>query len=319
MSTPDLAAIEAAAEVVHAYLPPTPSWSYPLLDAELGASVVVKHENAQPTGAFKVRGGVNLFAGMSGPDRARGVITSSTGNHAQSIAYGAKQFGSTAVIVMPTTAPADKIAATEALGAEVVLHGPTMTESGAHAAKLAADSGRRLISPGNEPEIIAGHATLHLELLRRHRDLEVLFVPIGSGTSAAGACLVAEQLAPGCAVIGVQSSAAPAAHRAWTTGAPATAECHTRASGLATGASYALPQSILAGRLHDFVLVDDDEIDSAARLLATLAHTLSEGAGAAALAAAIKVGLAKDTRAGIVLSGGNASVDELALLTQDRH
>ncbi len=311
----DLDDVLRAAEVVARHLPPTPSWSYPVLDRRVGGRVVLKHENVQPTGAFKVRGGVNLAASLSPEEVRRGLVTASTGNHAQSTAYAARLAGTRAVVVMPESAPEVKRDAVAALGAEVVVHGPDLGASAAHARHLAARDGLRWVSPGDDPAIVLGHATLHLELFRSHPDLEVLFVPIGSGTSAAGACLVRDAIAPHCRVVGVQSSAAPAAHRSWSTGALVTADCRTRVAGLATCAGYALPQSVMAAGLDEFVLVSDDQIDAAARVLATDAHTLAEGAGAAALAALLARPVAPAVSA-VVVSGGNASLDELASLAR---
>ena len=238
----------------------------------------------QPTGAFKVRGGINLALSLGADEREAGLVTASTGNHAQSVSYGARLVGSRAVIVVPESAPPGKIAAVRALGGEVVVHGPTMDEAVAEAKRLAGERGLRYVDPGNEPAIVHGHATVYLELLQRHPELEAIYVPVGSGTGASGACVVREVLAPDCRVVAVQSSSAPAAHDAWRTGRPAQVPCRTRSSGLATGMSYALPQRVLSGRLDDFVLVADQDLDDAAGLLASHAHTLAETAGAAALA-----------------------------------
>ncbi len=313
----DFDGVVRAAEVVGRHLPPTPSWAYPVLDRRVGGRVVLKHENVQPTGAFKVRGGVNLAASLTPDEVRRGLVTASTGNHAQSTAYAARLVGARAVVVMPESAPAVKRDAVAALGAEVVVHGPDLGAAAAHARTLAEHEGLRWVSPGDDPAIVLGHATLHLELFRAHPDLEVLVVPIGSGTSAAGACLVRDAVAPGCRVVGVQSSAAPAAHDSWRSGDLVTADCRTRVAGLATCAGYALPQSVLAGGrtrgLDDFVLVTDDQIDAAARVLATDAHTLAEGAGAAALAGLLALADVPAVSA-VVVSGGNASLDELAAL-----
>lgn len=309
----DLDGVLRAAEVVGRHLPPTPSWSYPVLDRRVGGRVVLKHENVQPTGAFKVRGGVNLAASLTPDEVRRGLVTASTGNHAQSTAYAARLVGTRAVVVMPESAPAAKRDAVAALGAEVVVHGPDLGAAAAHARALAAHDGLRWVSPGDDPAIVLGHATLHLELFRAHPDLELLVVPIGSGTSAAGACLVRDAVAPGCRVVGVQSSAAPAAHDSWRSGDLVTADCRTRVAGLATCAGYALPQSVLAAGLDDFLLVTDDQIDAAARVLATDAHTLAEGAGAAALAGLLALPDVPAVAA-VVVSGGNASLDELAAL-----
>lgn len=308
----DIAGIRRAAAIVAAEVAPTPALNHPLLDAAVGTRVVVKHENVLPTGSFKVRGGIHLASTLSHADRARGLVSNSTGNHAQSVAYAARLAGCSATIVMPTSAPAVKRDAVVALGADVVVHGPTMAEAGAHARELAAATGRRFVCPA-DPAIVLGHATVYLELFSSHPDLETLYVPIGSGTGAAGACLVRDALAPGCRVVGVQSAAAPAAWRSWKAGELLSAPCTTRVSGLATTAGFAVPQQVLAGRLDDFLLVTDDDITAAARLLATHAHTLAEGAGAAALA-----GLIADTRrptyAAVVLTGGNASAEEIAAL-----
>ena len=310
--TPTFAGVLEAADAISRVLPPTPAWSYPLLDRVAGCTVVLKHENVQPTGAFKARGGIALAAALESD--TPGLVTASTGNHAQSVGLCARQRGIRALVVMPVSAPSNKIDATAALGAEVVLHGPTMTEAVAHARETAAARGWRYVDPA-ELAIIHGHATLTLELLRSHPDLEEIYVPVGSGTSAAGACVVRDELAPTCRVIAVQSAQAPAAFEAWRTKRPATASCTTRASGLATAASFELPQRVLRDRLDDFVLVDDDAIDEARTLLATHAHTLAEGAGAAALAGI----LASPRRAGkvaAIVSGGNADPRELAGLAE---
>jgi threonine dehydratase len=267
----------------------------------------------QPTGAFKVRGGLALAAAMPAAELARGLVTASTGNHAQSIAFAARLAGTEAVIVVPETAPAGKVEAVRLLGATVVTFGPTMTEAAQHARELALARGLVFVDPGNTPAIIAGHATVYLEVLTNRPDLQAIYVPVGSGSGAAGACLVRDRLAPECRVIGVQSAAAPAAHRSWKSGRIESAPCHTRHSGLATGSGFELPQSILGHGLHDFILVDDDAIDDAAAVLAHKAHTLAEGAGAAALA-----GLLSDTgrpeRCAVICTGGNASDEELVAL-----
>ncbi|MFV0527016.1 MAG: threonine/serine dehydratase [Acidimicrobiales bacterium] len=303
----------AAVAALEPLLPPTPAWRYPRLDGAVGAEVVVKHENTQPTGAFKVRGGLALLAAAPRQRYEPGLVTASTGNHAQSIAYAARHHGVPALIVAPTSAPEVKLAAVRALGAEVVVHGDDMTAAMAHGRRLAEERGAWFVDPGGEPDIVHGHATVTHELLTAHPDLEALYVPVGSGTSAAGACLVRDTLAPGCAVIGVQSAQAPAAQLTWARGVPTEAPCRTRASGLATGAPFALTQRIMAGGLARFLLVDDDAIDDARRLFATHAHTLAEGAGAAALAGA---GADPDRpgRIGVICSGGNADAAELASL-----
>jgi threonine dehydratase len=294
-----------ARRLLEAHLPPTPSWSYPLLDEAAGRSVVVKHENAQPTGAFKVRGALNLLAGLRPGEP---VVTYSTGNHARAVAYAARTFGVPAHIVMPAGAAPFKVRAVRALGATVTLHGRNMADAEAHAATLPG----RLISPGDEPAVIAGVGTAYLELLQRHPDLDTVVVPVGSGTGAAAACLVAAAVAPGCRVIGAQSSAAPAAHDSWRAGACVRRDNRTRVDGLATGRGFTLPQSLLRDHLADFVLVDDDAIDAARGVLASTAHTQAEGAGAAALAAVLARPDLLGAKVAVVLTGGNATPAELA-------
>jgi threonine dehydratase len=303
----------AAAERIAPYLPVTPAWAYPLLDDSVGASVVVKHENVQPTGAFKVRGGINLALTLSAEELDAGLITASTGNHAQSVCYGARLVGARAVVVVPETSPAGKVAAVRALGGEVVISGPTMDEAVVEAKRRAQAEGLRYVDPGNEPAIIHGHATVYLELLRQIPDLEAVYVPVGSGTGASGACVVRKVLAPGCRVIAVQSTAAPAAYHAWRTGLPAQVPCRTRSSGLATGKSFELPQSLLADHLDDFILVEDDHLEAAARLLATHAHTLAETAGSAGLAGLL-ADSSRPARCAVVVTGGNASAEEIRAL-----
>ncbi len=311
-ATPSFDGVLAAAKALENQLPVTPAWHYPQLDAVVGATVFLKHENVQPTGAFKVRGGLSLAAGL--PADTLALVTASTGNHAQSIAYAARTLGLKATVVMPVGAPDNKVAATRALGADVILFGPTMTESVAHSIDLAQAHGWRHVDPGNEPAILHGHATVTLEFLRAHPEVEAIYVPIGSGTGAAGACLVRDAIAPQVRVIGVQSAQAPAAYEAWRAGARRTAPCTTHASGLATGASFELTQEILRERLDDFVLIEDDAIDAAMRLLATHAHTLAEGAGAAGLAG-ILADEARPAVCGAIVSGGNADARELAVLS----
>jgi threonine dehydratase len=298
----------AARRLLAAYLPPTPTWSYPALNAVAGVEVHVKHENIQPTGAFKVRGGLTLLAGLPAAERA--VVTFSTGNHAQSVAYAARTFGAPCVVVMPEGANEAKVRSVRALGGEVVLHGAVLADSEAYAEKLAADRGMRLVSPGDEPAVLAGVGTVTLELFESAPPLDTVLVPVGSGTGAAAACLVAAAVSPGTRVVAVQSSASPAAHDSWRAGEPVERPNRTAVEGLATGRAFALTYQVMREHLSDFVLVEDDEIYAAQRLLATHAHTLAEGAGAAALAAVLRGGFTG--RVGIICTGGNASAAEIA-------
>lgn len=301
-----------AREKIAAYLPATPAWHYPLLDAEAGATVWVKHENAQPVGAFKVRGGLTLMASLPPEQRARGVVAASTGNHAQSIAYAAREHRVPCVIVMPSRPNPVKAAAVRALGAELVLSGDLFDDAARHARQLAQRSGAYFVDSGDEPALIAGVATAALELFETAPRLDALFVPIGAGTGAAGACISAAAVSPDCRVIGVQSALAQAAYASWRAGKLVERPNRTAIEGVATGRGFGLPQLVLREQLHDFLLVDDTDIRIAQRLLLTCAHTLAEGAGAVALAGLIS---RRDEYAGrtvgIVCSGGNASEAEI--------
>ncbi len=311
----DFADVVAAQAVVLRHLPPTPMWSYPTLDAAVGATVFVKHENVQPVGAFKVRGGLTLLDSMSPAERERGTVSYSTGNHAQSMAYASAVFGARCTVVMPAAANPHKAAAVRALGAEVVLTGENLEGAQRYAESLAEQTGARLVSPGDTPELLAGVGTVYLEILEAEPDLDAIVVPIGSGTGASGAAVVAGELAPKCQVIGVQSASSPAAHDSWRAGELVNRPNRTRVDGLATGRGYELPQRILRDRLADFLLVTDEQIGSAQRLLATSAHTLAEGAGAAGLAAVMShPEVFRGKRVAVVCTGGNADAAELAAL-----
>jgi threonine dehydratase len=313
--TPTLADIHAARSLIRPYLPPTPFWSYPLLDRAASASVLVKHENVQPVGAFKVRGGLTLLATTAAADRERGTVTYSTGNHAQSMAYAGHVLGAKCTVVMPAGTPTGKAEAVEAWGARAILTGDSLEAAERYARRHAEETGARLISPGDTPELLAGVGTLYLEILESRPDLDAIVVPVGSGTGAAAAALVAAELAPHCSVIGVQSAASPAAHDSWRAGTLLERPNRTAAAGLATGRGYALPQQIMRDRLADFLLVTDDRITEARRLLATAAHTLAEGAGAAALAAVLsRPDLFSGRRVAVVCTGGNADPSELSTL-----
>lgn len=316
MDDPSFDGIRAARDLITAHLPPTPMWSYPALDALAGATVLVKHENVQPVGAFKVRGGLTLLDSMPAAERARGLVTYSTGNHAQSLAYAGNAYGTRVTVVMPAGTDPGRTAAVEGWGGTVVLIGDSLEAAQAHAEDLAGRTGARLVSPGNTAELLAGVGTLYQEVFEAATDLDVLVVPVGSGTGAAAASVVARELAPACEVIAVQSAASPAGHDSWRAGTLVERPNRTAVAGLATGRGFALPQRILRALLTDFLLVTDEQIADARRLLATAAHTQAEGAGATGLAALLAhPGRFAGRRVAIVCTGGNADPAELASLT----
>ena len=294
------------------HLAPTPLRQSPAVSEMLGADVYLKHENHLPTGAFKVRGGVNLISQLTPRERDAGVIAASTGNHGQSVAYAAKLFGVKAIVCAPKNANPAKVAAMRELGAEVNLVGASYDEARVACERLAATGGYRYIHSGNEPLLIAGVATHTLEILGEQPRIDTIIVPVGGGSGAAGACIVAKAIDPSIQVIGVQSQAAPAAYQSWRDGSLVEVASRTWAEGLATGTAFELPQRIIRRLLDDFVLVSDEDIQSAVRSLLVRTRTLVEGAGAAPLAAALAL---KERLAGrrvaLILSGGNISATQL--------
>jgi threonine dehydratase len=312
---PDLADVLAARQRIAPYLRPTPLYRYPALDALTGAQVWVKHENHQPVGAFKVRGGVNLVSQLTADERSRGVIAASTGNHGQSVAYAANLFGVRAVICMPERANPVKVESMQALGAEVVFFGRDFDEAREHCERLAAEHQYRYIHSGNEPLLVAGVATYALEILETQPDIEAIVVPVGGGSGAAGVCVVAKAVRPSIEVIGVQSEAAPAAYRSWQAHSLLEAANSTFAEGLATRTAFELPQRIMQESLDDFVLVSEEALKTATRLMIEKTRNLVEPAGAAALAAVLDVPERfAGRKVAIVCSGGNISPAQLATL-----
>jgi threonine dehydratase len=309
---PDLADVLAARQRIAPYLRPTPLYRYPALDAITGAGLWVKHENHQPVGAFKVRGGVNLVSQLSADERRRGVIAASTGNHGQSVAYAADLFGVRAMICVPEQANPVKVESMRALGAEVVFWGRDFDEAREYCEQQAAQHRYRYVHSGDEPALIAGVATYTLEILQDRPDTEVIVIPVGGGSGAAGACLVAKAVRPSVEVIGVQSQAAPAAYRSWRAGTLVADTTSTFAEGLATRTAFELPQRILREWLDDFVLVSEDALMSATRLMIEMTRNLVEPAGAAALAAVLATPERFAARTvAIVCSGGNISPAQL--------
>ena len=313
LQAPVFTDVLAARQRIAPYLPRTPLYSYGGLSDVLGTDVWVKHENHLPVGAFKVRGGVNLVAQLSADDRARGVVTASTGNHGQSIAYAARLFGVRAIVCVPEGANPVKLAAIRGLGAEIVVDGRDFDEARDRCAQLAVEHGYRYIHSGDEPHLIAGVATATLELLEDEPGIDVIVVPIGGGSGAAGACIAANAVRSGIEVIGVQSDAAPAAYRSWKERRLIEDRMETFAEGLATRVAFELPQRIMWDRLDDFVLVSDDQIRSAIVTMIETTRNLVEAAGAAPLAAAVSLReRLAGKRVALICSGGNISPAQLA-------
>jgi threonine dehydratase len=312
-TVPTIADVLDAKRRIAPYLRPTPLYRYAALDELVGATVLVKHENHQPVGAFKVRGGVNLISQLDASERERGVITASTGNHGQSIAYAARLFDVRATICVPENANPVKVASMRGLGASLVLHGRDFDDAREHCERLAKEHGYRYIHSGNEPLLIAGVGTETLEILEEEPRVDTIVVPIGGGSGAAGTCIVAKSIDPAIRVIGVQSEAAPAAYRSWRERALVDGSAmETFAEGLATRTAFELPQRILWEQLDEFILVSDDEIRSAQATMIETTRNLVEAAGASPLAAALRLRpQLEGRRVALIVSGGNASREQL--------
>jgi threonine dehydratase len=312
LKEPDFSDVLDAAQQIRPYLQPTPLRRYPSLDRLVGTEVYVKHENHNPTGAFKVRGGINLVSRLSEDERSRGVIAASTGNHGQSIAHAAHLFGVSAIICAPQNANPVKVESMQDLGAEVILQGERYDDARMNAHRMAQEHGYRYIHSGDEPLLIAGVGTHTLEVLQEQPRINAIIVPIGGGSGAAGACIAAKAINPQIEVIGVQSEQAPAAYLSWKSGELDEAPNRTRAEGLSTATPFELPQRILRRMLDDFVLVSDDELDLATLVMIEKTRNLVEAAGAAALAGALKLReRLKGRSVALICSGGNISPAQL--------
>ncbi len=312
LAPPTLADVLEARQVLRSYLLRTPLHHYPSLTAELGFEVYVKHENHQPTGAFKVRGGIFLYSRMPPEVRAHGAISASTGNHGQSVAYAGRVFGVRTIIAVPEGANPSKVDSMRALGAEVIFHGRDFDDARLHVEELARKEGYRYVHSGDEPDLIAGVATYSLEMLEDQPDLDVILVPVGGGSGASGCGLVVKTLSPDTRVIGVQAESSPAAYESWKQGRLVECASATFAEGLATRMAFGLPQRMLRQYLDDFVLVSEEEMRKAVLLHLAKTRNLAEGAGAATLAAATKLKEElRGKKVGLVLSGGNLSPEQL--------
>ncbi len=315
MQTPTFLDVLRAKQNIAPHLPRTPLFKYPALDATTGLDLYVKHENYQPIGAFKVRGGINLVSQLPDDEKTRGVISASTGNHGQSIAYAARMFNVPATIVVPENANPVKVDAMRALGANIIFHGPDFDAAREHCEMLAKEKHLRYVHSGNEPHLIAGVGTHTLEILEDVPDVEIIVVPIGGGSGAAGACIAAKAINPNIRVIGVQAEKAPAAYKSWKNRALLEDTNATFAEGLATRTAFALPQKILWDMLDDFVLVSEDAMRAAIIMFLQKAKTLSEGAGASSLAGALQLReQLVGKKVALILSGGNITPEQLKMV-----
>ena len=301
---------------VRAVLKPTPLVEWPELCELLGYRYFVKHENHQPVGAFKVRGGINLVSTLSEAEKKAGIVACSTGNHGQSLAFAARKYGVACTIVVPVGINPSKCRAIRSLGATVIEHGRDFDEACEFVDREYAQSGVRYVHSANEPKLIAGVGTLAVEIFGELRDPDVILVPIGLGSGVCGTCLVAKTLRPQTKIIGVQSERAPAVALSWRNKRLENSEiCDTWAEGIATRVPAQMTFEIMQELLDDVILVSDDALRQSVRWLLEHTHNLAEGAGAATLAAAYqeRARFAGQKVVG-VLSGGNLDISQLATI-----
>ena len=307
----------AAREFIAPYLPKTPLVRSEKLSALLGCDYYLKCENLQPIGAFKVRGGVNLVGTTPEEKKRAGIVTASTGNHGQSIAYAGRLFGVPVIIYAPAeNVNETKMQAMRALGAEVRLHGRDFDEARLETERVAQSEGYLYVHSANEPKLIAGVGTIGLEIFEDLPDVDIILAPAGGGSCASGNCIVAKHLKPDVQVIAVQSEAAPAMWQAWKNHSlDEYPTMKTEHEGLATRVPFEMPSRILWELLDDFLLVTDQEINEAIRLLAVNAKQVAEGAGSASLAGALKLrDHLKGKRVVGILTGGNIPPERFASL-----
>jgi threonine dehydratase len=318
MSPPTLRDVYLARKRLQGVLRPTPLMRHPLLAAEIGCEVYVKHENHNPTCAFKVRGGVNLVASFDDDLRQRGVITASTGNHGQSIAFACQRAGVPCTIYVPWGNNPEKNAAMRALGADVVEHGRDFDEAREEVERLVRERGLRYVHAANEPLLIAGVGTYALEIFEELPSVDTVFVPIGGGSGASGLVTVRDGIGAKTDIFGVQAERADAFTRSWRGPERVVGEAaETFAEGMATRVTFDLPFGILKRGLHDIVTLTEDELAEGVRLALRTTHNLAEGAGAAPLMAAWK---GRDALKGktvvCVMSGGNLDTATLRRILQ---
>lgn len=306
-----LEGVRAAARVIAGHVVETPCLHSRTLSELVGAEIWLKFENLQFTASFKERGALNKLATLDAEERNRGVIAASAGNHAQGVAYHAKRLNIPCVIVMPRYTPSVKIERTRAFGAEVLLAGEGYDDAQAHALELAPSLGLVFVHAYDDECVAAGQGTIALEMLAVAPALDVLVVPIGGGGLITGMATAARALKPGIEIVGVQSSRFPGMYCATKSITP-----EFGSSSIADGIAVRAPGRVALERraelIDDIVLVEEGDLEQAVVMLLEIEKTVAEGAGAAGLAAVMKVGSRFQGRAiGLVITGGN--IDPLAL------
>ncbi len=311
---PKLKQLEHAASIVYEAMAPTPQYAWPLLNAQIGAEIWVKHENHTPTGAFKLRGGLTYFHDLARhKDRPAGVISATRGNHGQSVGYAARRYGMSATVVVPYGNSVEKNAAMRALGVGLVEHGADFQAARERAMWIAQQRGLHMV-PSFHPLLVQGVASYSLELLRAVPDLDVVYVPIGLGSGICGMIAAREALKLKTEIVGVVSELAPAYALSFEQKRAVEHPVSTRiADGMACRTPEPEALEILWHGMARAVRVSDDEVEEAMRLMYSATHNVAEGAGAAALAAATKE---RDRLAGrkaaVILCGANVDRDVFA-------
>ena len=306
--------VRAAAQRLSGHIYRTPVISSVAADEASDYRVFFKCENLQIAGSFKIRGALNKLLSLAPAERARGVVAYSSGNHAQGVALAARIVGTSAIICMPTDAPKLKVEATRGYGAEVVFYDRQKDDRAAVARRIVGDTGRVLVPPYDDPAIMAGQGTAALELLEEIPSLDALVTPVGGGGLMAGCSTVARTLVPSIAVFGVEADTANDTYLSLQQGERVTIPPPpTIADGIRLQTPGELTFPILRENLAGIVLVSDDEIVAAVRLLALRARIVVEPTGAVGAAAVVtgKLSLRKGARVGVVLSGGNIDPDLL--------
>lgn len=316
---PDMDDVLRASEVIARWIPRSPLIHLPALSETFGVNFWLKAEAVLPTGSFKVRGGINLMSLLPEHLKQRGVVTASTGNHGQSIAFAASKAGVRATIFVPEGGNPLKVASMRRMGAEVVFAGRDFAESCDAMDAFAAREGAYLIHPANEPALIAGVATYTREVLEDKPDTDVMFVPIGGGSGVSGASIVAEAMKPDLRLYGVQAAGAPAVYESRKSGRLLKLDrMQTFAEGVATREAFDLPSKIFWSRVDEIVLVTDTDMKRSMLTIMEQGRIVAEGAGAAALAAAVSM---RDQLQGMtvvcVASGGNVTMDSIKQIVNE--
>jgi len=304
-ATVTMADVVAAASRIAGAVLRTPMLPARRLSDLTGAEVFVKYENLQVTNAFKERGALAKLSSLTPEERQTGVVAMSAGNHAQAVAYHARRLGIPATIVMPVMTPQVKVAATEAYGATVVLHGETLDEAQQCAEDLACRHGLTWVHPYDDPQVIAGQGTIALEMLEDVPDLDVLIVPIGGGGLISGMAIAAHALRPGIEVVGSEAALYPSFWNALK-GEDRPVGGPTLAEGIAVKSAGRLTLPIVKQLVAGVILVDEAQLEQAVNTFLTLQKTIAEGAGATGLAAMLaQPERFRGRKVGLVLSGGN--------------